>query len=147
MNKIIEVALSNKFGTDATVNLMEVIGATPNPEMAAEILLGVYEQPKLESIVMDSRGCIRNITSVDYWANTVHYSYTEEITKHIYVDKDCDTSVITPENYKDYAVDYGKDNITSFTVRTGEFRDRTGSCSFAEWSKYTPHVEEIKEEE
>ena len=139
MNKIIEVALKGRFGVEEVTNLMEVIGATPNPEMATEILLGVYTQPKLESVVMDSRGCIRTINSIDYWAGNVHYSYSEEITKHIYVDKDFDTSVITPENYKDYSVDYNKDNITSFTVRTGEFRDKTSSCSFAEWSNYTPH--------
>lgn len=139
MNKIIEVALTGKFGAEEVTNLMEVIGATPNPEMATEILLGVYTQPKLESVVMDSRGCIRTINSINYWAGNVHYCYSEEITKHIYVDKDFDTSVITPENYKDYSVDYNKDNITSFTVRTGEFRDKTSSCSFAEWSNYTPH--------
>jgi hypothetical protein len=139
MNKIIEVALSNKFGTDATVNLMEVIGATPNPEMAAEILLGVYEQPKLESIVMDSRGCIKTATSVDYWNSNVKYSYTEEVAKHIYVDRECDTTLITPENYKDYAVDYEHDNSKSFQFSTGEFKERKGSCRIGEWLDYTAH--------
>ena len=139
MNKIIEVALSNKFGTDATVNLMEVIGATPNPEMAAEILLGVYEKPKLESIVMDSRGCIKTATSVDYWNSNVEYSYTEEVAKHIYVDRECDTTLITPENYKDYAVDYEHDNRKSFQFSTGEFKERKGSCRIGEWLDYTAH--------
>lgn len=147
MNKIIEVALKGRFGTDDVTDVMAVVMATPNPEMATEILLGVYQPPILESVVMDSRGCVKTMTSADCWASTVHYSYREEVTKHIYVDKDCDTSLITLENYQDYAVDYEHDNRKSFQVLTGEFRDRTSSCSFAEWSNYTPHVEEIKEED
>lgn len=138
MNKIIEVALSNKFGNDV-VGLMEVIGATPNAEMAAEILLGVYTEPKLESVVMDSRGCIKTATFVDYWNSNVDYSYTEEVVKHIYVDRDCDTTLITPENYNDYAVDYDYDNRKSFQVSTGEFKERNGSCGIGEWLRHTAH--------
>jgi len=46
MNKIIEFALSTKFGKDIEA-IMEVIAATENPTVASEILLGLYEEPEI----------------------------------------------------------------------------------------------------
>jgi hypothetical protein len=45
--KVMYYALESKFGTESVDKIMEVIGATQNPEMATEILLGIYEQPKI----------------------------------------------------------------------------------------------------
>jgi len=133
MNKIIEVALTGKFGAETVPSLMEVIGVTPNPEMATEILLGIYEQPKIPSTVVNEQGLEKTATHIDYWGMRVSYSYQEEVRKHIYVDQDCDTSVITLENYNEFERDYGSGNIKSFRIPTGEIRTRQDSCEFGNW--------------
>jgi hypothetical protein len=133
MNKIIEVALKGRFGTDDLTNLMEVITATPNPEMATEILLGVYVRPEIPNVVVTDQGLEKTVVSVDYWTNYVTYSYKEEVRKQFYIDKDTDTSLITLDNYKDYEKRYDDDNIRSFYLPTGEIRQRQSSCSFSDW--------------
>ena len=46
-NSIVTIALSSKFTAEQMEGVLEIIGATPNPEVAVEILLGIYEAPKL----------------------------------------------------------------------------------------------------
>lgn len=133
MNKIIEVALTGKFGAEAVTNLMEVIGATPNPEMATEILLDIYVKPELPNTVINNTGVERTLVSADYWQGRVAYSYQEEVTKHLYVDEDTDTSVITLDNYNEYERDYGVSNTKSFRLPTGVIKSRESHCSFADW--------------
>ena len=120
MNKIIEVALTGKFGAEAVTNLMEVIGATPNPEMAAEILLGIYVHPAIPHQVLNGQGLEKTAVHIDYWNSDVTYTYDEEVRKHMYIDKDADTSLITMDNYIEYERVYGSDNIKSFYLPSGE---------------------------
>ena len=139
MFKIIEVALIGKFGTDAVPSLMEVIGVTPNAEMATEILLGIYEKPTFCNNVLDSRKRERTLLSVDEWNRNISYSYEEEITKSFYIHKDTDTSLITDENYKEFVIDSSNNNdLKWFNFNTGVFTTRTGSCDFAEWIGSNP---------
>jgi hypothetical protein len=112
---------------------MEVIGATPNPEMATEILLGVYVQPKIPNTVVNAKGLEKTLVSVDYWTNTVYYSYEEEVRKHIYVHVDTDTSLITLENYKEYMINYSDENPKAFSFSTGEFKQTKSQCSIQDW--------------
>jgi hypothetical protein len=139
MNKIIEVALAGKFTADAVPSVLEVIMATPNPTMATEILLGVYEEVKLETVVMDSRGCIKTMFNVNHWTGTVEYSFQEVSRKSIYVDENLDTDILTIENMSEYEKAYEDDNTKTYWYPTGEFRDRTSSCSINDWMKLTPH--------
>ena len=132
MNKIIEVALTGKFGTEAVTSLLEVIVATPNPEMATEILLGVYVQPEIPNAVINVQGLEKTLVSVDYWTNTVYYSYEEEVKKHIYVHKDTDTSLINLENYEMFRKNYA-DDVKSFTLATGVFKEMKSQCSIQDW--------------
>jgi len=138
MFKIIEVALIGKFGTDAVPSLMEVIGVTPNAEMATEILLGIYEKPTFCNNVLDSGKRERTLLSVDEWNRNISYSYEEEITKSFYIHKDTDTSLITDENYKEFVIDSNNDDAKWFNFNTGVFTTRTGSCDFAEWIRSNP---------
>jgi hypothetical protein len=133
MNKIIEVALKGRFSTDDVTSLMDVVTATPNPEMATEILLGVYVKPDLPNVVVTDQGLEKTVVSVDYWTNYVTYSYQEEVRKQFYIDKDTDTSLITLDNYKDYERRYDDDNIRSFYLPTGEIKTRKSNCSFGDW--------------
>jgi hypothetical protein len=53
----------------------------------------------------------------------------------MYVDKDLDTSIITPENYEGYKKNYVEGETKSFHLKTGVFKERTSSCSISEWLK------------
>lgn len=46
-NSIVTIALSSKFTNEQMEGVLEIVNATPNPEVAVEILLGIYEEPKL----------------------------------------------------------------------------------------------------
>lgn len=131
MNKIIEVALAGKFTADAVPSIMDVIIATPNPEMATEILLGVYEKPSLAEHVI-VKDVVRKLESVDYWRNEVRYSYLEEATKSLYVQSDCNTDEITMDNYEQYAVKY-HDGCKHFSLKTGEMVVRRNDTTIGEW--------------
>lgn len=134
MNKIIEVALTGKFGADAVTNLWDVITATPNPEMAAEILLGVYEKPVIPHTVVSNRwGVEKTAVNIDYWNAIVKCTFEEAVTKHLYVDQGLDTSILTIDNYMEYEKEYSDPNRKSFRIPTGEMRSVEENCSFAEW--------------
>ena len=79
-NSIITVALSSKFTAEQMEGVLEIIHATPNPEVAVEILLGIYEMPKLplEPVNLKSFDSTkRNIVlkSYDKFHETVSYTY------------------------------------------------------------------------
>ena len=132
MSKIIAVALTGKFGAEAVTNLMEVIGATCNPEMATEILLGVYEKPEIPNTIFEN-GTKKTVVSVDYWQATVTYSYEEEVKKHIYVDENLDTSILTFENYLEYEKQYEDANRKSFRLPTGKIKTVQSHTSIGDW--------------
>ena len=132
MSKIIAVALTSKFGAEAVTNLMEVIGATCNPEMATEILLGVYEKPEIPNTIFEN-GTKKTVVSIDYWQATVTYSYEEEVKKHIYVDENLDTSILTFENYLEYEKQYEDANRKSFRLPTGEIKTKQSHTSIGDW--------------
>ena len=52
---IVETALATRFNADTIPTLMEVIHATPNPTVATELLLDVYEMPEIPSTGVISR--------------------------------------------------------------------------------------------
>lgn len=145
--KVMYYALESKFGTESVDKIMEVVGATPNPEMAAEILLGIYEEPKIPNAVVNAKGLVKTATNIDYWKHRVSYSYEEETRKHLYVDKDADTSLITLDNYQEYERDYGSNNITSFYLPTGTMTIRKDSCDFSDWLSQDEFVVSEKEGE
>jgi len=134
MNKIIEVALAGKFTADAVPSIMDVIIATPNPEMATEILLGIYEKPTLAEHVI-AKDVVRKLESVDYWRDEVRYSYLVEETKGFYVQSDCNTDEITMDNYEQYAVKY-HDGCKHFSLKTGEMVVRKDITTIGEWLRW-----------
>lgn len=88
MEKILKVALQNcKPSLDA---VMTVINATPNPAIAAELLLGIYEQPVLNSLSDKLDLCYQNPIFQDYnpVSDTVTFTYLEAETKQGWFLKD-----------------------------------------------------------
>jgi len=115
MQTILTVALGTIFPKENIESIMEVIGATPNPDIATAILLGIYEQPVIQaSAVHDNKDC--HFISYNKWDDQVHYSYMIKDSKHIYVKKDIDTSLINENNYEEFSVSYHSDNAIGYRV-------------------------------
>jgi hypothetical protein len=84
MQSILTIALGTIFPKENIESIMEVIGATPNPEVATQILLGIYVEPVVqESAIKGDNACV--FKSYDKWSNTVNYTYLVNDSKHIYV--------------------------------------------------------------
>ena len=116
MDKLIKCALSTKFNAEQIDTVIEVINATPNPPVAVEILLGLYEEP-----LFVSRRTVRDIEhifqSFDKWSNQVSYTYTRNKKISIYINKGTDKSLINKDNYMDFKVPY-KDGEVEYMVIT-----------------------------
>lgn len=136
MKKSIEsIALGTIFPKDQVNNVLEIVYGTANPTLALQILLGIYEEPVLPSHAdIDKKGtCV--LTSYDKWNDRVHFTYERNKQKGIYVSKDCDKTLITADNYKEFEVKYSEDNTTYHYVKLHEVETVTDSCYRETWEK------------
>ena len=84
MDKIIAVALSAKFSGINIKELMDVINATPNPVVATEVLLGIYEEPNISYQSMVEKDKVCTLTSFDKYKQRVSYKYNSTRTRTNY---------------------------------------------------------------
>ena len=134
MEKIIKKLLTVTFPSSDVSSLMEVIYATPNPQIATEIICGLYEE---QFVAQQSKkdNVVRTLVSYDKWRDRVDYSYVREKTKDGYFFKDVKDTV-TLENFDSLKQSWssGKD-LVSLSLPTGEFEERTSYCSLEDWQK------------
>jgi len=88
MNKIIRIALQNKFPGIEIEALMEVINQTPNAVIAVETLMNVYEVPDISktSIYPQGSSKICRFKSFDKYTEKVTYEYDSTESKTLYFD-------------------------------------------------------------
>ena len=133
MQSILTIALGTIFPKENIKSIMEVIGATPNPEVATQILLGIYVEPVVqESAIKGDNACV--FKSYDKWSNTVNYTYLVNDSKHIYVKEDVDVSLITEHNYLDYKVNYSNNDVKGFHVKLSTMVEINHSCDLDSWN-------------
>lgn len=136
MQKLLEVT----YPAINTESLLEIVGATPNPEIATEILCGLYEEPKLPSKVQETSGDKKELTlqSFDKWQDRVEYSYMKEKTVSGFFPKNTVKEDITLENFKERQQDWksGADQM-HISLKTGEKVLDRSSCSSSIWLSYT----------
>lgn len=119
MKTLETIALGTIFPENRLESIMEVVAATPNGKVALDILLGIYVEPTLkQTATLNDRLC--TLVRYDKWTDKVYYDYHQHKQKHIYVDKDLDTSIITEENYSQYAKKYSDNNVIGFYVKLSE---------------------------
>jgi len=137
MEKLIKCALGTKFKTEQLDSVMEVINATPNPSVAVEILLGLYEEP-----FFVSRRTVRDIEyifqSFDKWSNQVSYTYTRNKKITIYIKKGTDKSLINKDNYMDFKVPYKDGEIEHMVITLDETEEITERCHADNWPILVP---------
>ena len=104
------VALAAIFNSDVVSNIIEVCNGTPNPRRAMEIMLDLYEHPKVPKSIPDSKERINcKFTSFDKWEDMVQYSYNRvernQVWLHVDFIKQMEkdgASIDDPEFYDDY---------------------------------------------
>lgn len=140
MNKIIEKLLTVTFPNVNIASLLEIVSATPNPEIATEILCGLYEEPKLPIKVQETSGDKKVLTfqSFDKWQDKVKYTYIKEKTISGYFPKGTVKEDITLENFKEKQQDWksGAEQI-NISLKTGETILDNSYCSSSTWLGYT----------
>jgi|LakMenE18May11ns_1017337.scaffolds.fasta_scaffold04580_1 hypothetical protein len=108
MTKIIKAALSTKYANEQIANLLTIIEATPNPETAVEIALGLYSLPNLAPKGILEKGNEKievDLLRYDIWQNTVYFQHEVPKGKALYVLLE-DVDYVDYDNYRNYEADY-----------------------------------------
>ena len=135
-SKVYKAALESTFrGTISVENLLKVIYATSNPEVAMELVLDIYNEPVIEQcVVHDTNGKKLTFISFNAFEKEVNYSCEQNKTVHIYISKDVDVSEITCENYQDYKKSWN-DDTKSHNVILPQMETLYSSMSLSSWNK------------
>ena len=149
MNKIMKALLQAKFPTLNVEDLFEVINSTSNPEIATEVLCGLYEAPKIEGFAKDTNSEVNRVfLSYDKYKNKVTYSYNKRESKQVDVLK-LRTEEPTFET-KSLSGYYRSDKAKELGITEEEFKtlyeeitvfgkieesSRTGEISLESWNK------------
>jgi hypothetical protein len=138
--KIIQELLKMKFPSVDTNSLMEIINATPNPELATEIMCGIYTEPTVGShtrVKHRDRGlCI--FVSYHKWSNEITYAYEQEETKGAYFPKGTLKEDVNMENFNSLKVSSSSDSVWHY-IPTGNMLQHKGTMCFASWMEL-PYV-------
>lgn len=132
MEKIIKLALGLSYPQDKLSALQEVINNTPNPSMATEILLGVYEKPKIPSKVKTKDGQVRVLKNANYWIETVTFGYLKSKSIGGYYPKGTDNKTLNDNNYKALQCISNNDAVYLY-FNSEEKTEHTSECSFQDW--------------
>lgn len=154
-NSIITIALSTKFTPEQIEGVLEIVNATPNPEVAVAVLLGIYvkpELPKTPGNLSRFSEDKRDITFVSYDKYDDHIGYTYKTMKMkkgwiengLTVDA---ANIVSTNRYVEDAARALKMNEADFNLaytyhtfdeefekdRDGKDRVYPGSCSHSVW--------------
>ena len=85
MEKIIKAALTAKYPTASVDALLKVVMGTPNPQIATEVLLDVYQYPIVHTEPHGDYSpteANKIFINYDMWTDKVHYSYNSRKSKY-----------------------------------------------------------------
>jgi hypothetical protein len=133
-SKVFKAALECKYHGMSVDNLLKVIYATPNPEVAMELMLDIHEEPVINQVVVDSNNRKFTFISFNAFERQVNYSYEQNKSVHIYVSKDVNVAEITSENYQEYKKSWG-DNTTGHNVILPQMETLYSSMDLLSWNK------------
>ena len=148
MQKIFSFALSKKFTTgEDLASIMEVVNATPNPEIATLLLLGLYEEPVFnhkERTSLPSKSDVR-VTGEIITASVSFERYdkfNEMVAFSCIIKVERTRWFKTPERAEDYAAS-GKYNYDYASSKSDSYQYEatftstescTGMCPVESWN-------------
>ena len=139
--KIVKAALTGVNLNTAV--LAQIISYVPNPEVAVEMLLGVFEPAPLTDVFYRAKWntTLRKVTSIDYLGNNVIYtSFTQKKVRAWYVNEGDQAKGIyvtdRPSKYADYGdvTIQGWDYLEGRTETVDAFYKETSLISSTEFS-------------
>lgn len=152
-DKIMILALESK-GFSNVGAVLQVCNATDNPSNAVEILLGIFEEPKLPttSKVRSAVCTIVKFNPLESESRQVKYTYQERESKYVYYPKACNKDVLKvqiKESGKFFDKGVKEVTIGDTTLYStsregytemylndiGALGERTSSCSVDAWIK------------
>ena len=148
MRKILKIALEAKLANISVDALLDVINATPNPEIAAEVLLGIYPPLKIAPFKLSIRNSNYHCRYLSYDKYTDRLVFTSQrhkkvdamVSKNIESPKEVDIICRYSEKSKFTEPKEGWKNVY---IPISELEEYTDSCSLAVWEQ----GREISEEE
>lgn len=131
MDKIIAVALEAKFPGINIYAVMDVIKATPNPVVATEMLLGIYQTPVIPEESMVERNTICKYISFDKYKEQVKYKCirTRTRTNYFATQEEMDACTEYNENLPTYNGNEKYPFSKSFEVK----EEDTSYTSLKDW--------------
>lgn len=151
-NKILKALLQAKFPELDIDALVEIINATPNPEVATEVLCGLYEEPEFSlqpANLKQFNTSSKNITflSYDKYNERVYYTYNYQPSREqwcpngldlpAYDDKDKVLSDYYPQDVAkklNIPLEEFTSTYTRFTIYGKiETETKKGDCKLSQW--------------
>jgi hypothetical protein len=148
-SKVFRSALESRYPEFAVDNLLKVAYATPNAEVAVEMLLNIYEYPELEThVVSSTSGTKYTLVSYDMFAKIVSYTYEDNKKLHIYVDADVDRDLVNYDNYLSYKQEYSNaKNLRSVNVILPEMEKHHSTMELSHWQTFVKWVQPVVTDE
>ena len=152
-SKVIKALLAIKFANCDVEALCEIVNATPNPDVATEILCGLYEEPIIpEKSILNmylgnkDRNTECTFESYNKWDTRVTFRYLKIKTRSGYFPKEIDTNIITNDNFNELVVNEKSVPTRYITIETGETYGDTSTCDLEDWLKGAKKVVATQEE-
>lgn len=147
MEKILRIALEAKLANISVDALLDVINATPNPEIATEVLLGVYPPLKIAPFKLSIKNSEYPCRYLSYNKYTDQLSFTSQ--RHKKVDAMVSKNIESPKEVNIICRYSEKGKFTeplegwkNVYVSVSELEKYTDFCSLAVWEQ----GQEISEE-
>lgn len=140
MNKIIKALLESKFSNVNVDAILEVINASPNPQIATEILCGLYEETKIEHKLVKSKNTSEGVltfSNYDKWTDKVHYSYMSPETRGAYFPKGTKKEDVSIDKFESMKINSSND-AEYLHIPTGEMKKCTSYMSSDTWNNLLP---------
>lgn len=151
MEKIIAKLLEVSYPGINTSVLLEIVQATPSPQVATEMLCGLYSYPEIvnKRVMSSDSKTIYTFKRYNKWKDEVFYSYERKATKSAYFPKSINEKDVTIETFDSLKCSYKEGETHTLYIPTGKMEELEGSISLSSWErlKYAPTEEEIKERE
>ncbi len=151
MNKIIEKLLSVQFPNITTDVLLQIINATPNPEVATEMLCGLYVEPVIKYKRVNDGKRILTFDLYDKWNEKVEFYYMTDTVRAAYFKRGVKLEEITMENFESLKADMNtpSDDKVYLNIPTGKQEKRSDRMTLESWNKlpYEPTEGELRQRE
>jgi hypothetical protein len=135
MNKIIKALLESKFSNTNVEALLELINVSPNPQVATEILCGLYEEkivPSDKQAVLSRDYGVYVLQSYSKWTDEVEYTYEYPDTKGGYFPDHIKKEDVNMDNFKELQVN-SSSSSNYLHIPTGTSSTRKNRMSFSSW--------------